>query len=145
VSSRTGAPPAKPVRRAGHGAHSSAVANGANRRETPRIETAHVEAEIVSLGLKVTVLEVGFGGLSIASEREFPTGDTLELLCRTPGHRSAFLRVRVMHCRPEDEDRDPTRYITGFQFVDPWRPGDCSALDTFIAQIAKVLSVESKR
>jgi len=138
VGTRMGGP-TSPVRHARHGSHAGATA-AADRRETPRIEAPHVEAEIVSLGLAVTVLEVGFGGLSIACEREFAVGDTLELLCRTRGRGSALLRVSVRHCRPEGDDLEPPRYVTGLQFLDSWRPGDGSPLDTFIAQIADALS-----
>lgn len=116
-----------------------------DRRLAPRIRLPKVQAEIASLGLPVTVLEVGFGGLSISSECEFSVGEVHELRCCTSPHHSVILRVEVRHCRPENASDESTRFITGFQFLESWSPGDHSAVDALIERIINVLSVDKDR
>jgi hypothetical protein len=102
-----------------------------------------VQVEVVSLGLPVTFREVGFGGLSIESQHEFAVGETHALRCRVSSLPSVVLHVRVMHCRPQATPLEPECYVTGFQFVEEWWPGDHSAVDEFIAQVTNVLSAET--
>jgi len=112
----------------------------AERREAPRLGLPGVDAEIVSLGLTAQVLDIGFGGLSIESAHEFGIGEVHTLRSATSGRDAAALRVRVKHCRrARPADRQP-RYVTGFEFVDPWCPGDSSAADEFISQVTSGLT-----
>lgn len=117
----------------------------ADRREAPRIRLPKVDAEIVSLGLPATVLEVGFGGLSIVSAAEFSVGEVVEIRCSTAKRLPVVLRVEARHCRPEGDSEEPTRFVTGFQFIEAWSPGDGSAVDALIERIIKVLSVDTDR
>lgn len=110
-----------------------------DRRAAPRITLPHVQAEILSLGLPVTVLEIGFGGLSIASEGEFEVGEQHELRCSVAGQPAVTLRVAVRHTRRQAARHAP-RYVTGFQFIDVSAPGDHSALDDLIEYITLALS-----
>jgi hypothetical protein len=134
-SAKTGAEPG--------GRASATIDASQDRRETPRIRMPKVEAEIVWLGLPVTVLEVGFGGLSIGSEHEFEVGEVHELRCRVSNRPPVILRVKVRHCRPEDGQHEPAHYVTGFQFVDVWVPGDHSAVDVLIEQLTIALDGDS--
>jgi hypothetical protein len=110
------------------------------RREAPRLRLPKVEADVVSLGVRAKVLDVGFGGVSIESEREFPIGEVHTLRARTSDPQAATLRVRVTHSRQAPSARPRPLYITGFEFVDPWCPGDSSAADEFISQVTRGLS-----
>ena len=75
---------------------SAAVAHAvAERREAPRLTLPSVEAEIVSLGLRATVREVGFGGLSIESAHEFQIGEVHTVRSTTPDSTAAALRDRI--------------------------------------------------
>lgn len=115
-----------------------ALAEGAeDRRVTPRLKLPRVEAEVVSLGLRVTVLEVGFGGLSIESEHEFKVGEIHTLRHGTSTKHDGALSARVKHCRREHGTHVPPRFVAGFQFVDAWCPGDRSAVDEFISQVTR--------
>jgi hypothetical protein len=117
----------------------------ADRRQAPRLKMPKVQAEIVSLGLPVTVLEVGFGGLSVASGAEFSVGEVLELSCWTSKAHPVVLRVEVRHCRPDAGPDASSRYITGFQFIEMWSPGDHSPVDALMERIITVLSVDTDR
>jgi hypothetical protein len=111
-----------------------------DRRETPRLKLPSVKAEVVSLGLQVTVLEVGFGGLSIESGHEFAVGELHDLRYGTSTRGTVVLPARVKHCRPVHARQEAPRYVTGFQFVDAWCPGDHSTVDEFISQVTSGLS-----
>lgn len=120
-------------------ARAVAVAHVAeDRRRTPRLKLPRVEAEVVSLGVRVTVLEVGFGGLSIEGEHEFQVGEIHELRYGTS--KGPAVPARVKHCRAKHARHERPRYVTGFQFVDAWCPGDCSPVDDFIAQVTSGFS-----
>ena len=111
-----------------------------DRRETPRLKVPRVETEVVSLGLRVTILEVGFGGLSIESKHEFQVGEVHDLRYGTSKRGPVVLSALVKHCRLDPATHGTPRYVTGFQFVDAWCPGDRSAVDEFISQVTMGLS-----
>jgi hypothetical protein len=117
---------------------------GQDRRETPRLRLPRVEAEVVSLGLRVTVLEVGFGGLSIESEHEFEVGEIHDLRSGMSKRNPIVLPARVKHCRLTRATHEPPRYVTGFQFVDGWCPGDRSPVDEFLSQVTKGLATSRR-
>jgi hypothetical protein len=106
------------------------------RREAPRLKLPKVEAEIVSLGQRATVLDVSFGGMSILGDYEFQVGEIHELRAGTSNRDAAPLRARVRHCRQEEGAGKP-RYVTGLEFLDQWCPGDGSAVDEFISQVTR--------
>lgn len=118
-----------------------AAAVEVDRRATPRITLPSVKAEVVSPHMPVTVIEVGFGGLSVASEGEFEVDDSYQLRCSVANRPALVLHVRVRHCRRQDAKHAP-RYITGFQFIETWVPGDNSAVDRLVGDITIALSDE---
>src|SRR5262245_15731994 len=92
----------------------------AERRAAPRLTLTRAEAGVVAIGLRVTVLEVGFGGLSIESGHEFHVGEIHRLSDGRSAETSAVFRARVKHCRRQPATHEPARYVTGFEFVDEW-------------------------
>ena len=107
------------------------------RRESPRLKLPKVEAEVVSAGLRATVLDVGFGGVSIESPREFKVGEIHTLRSAGSDKDTDVLRAKVRHCRAAHKGNEPKRYVTGLEFVDLWCPGDGSAVDEFISQVTR--------
>lgn len=107
------------------------------RRESPRLKLPKVEAEVVSAGLRATVLDVGFGGVSIESAHEFQVGEVHTLRSASSDKDTDVLRARVRHCRREHKGNEPQRYVTGLEFVDLWCPGDGSPVDEFISQVTR--------
>jgi PilZ domain len=118
----------------------SAVLEVQDRREAPRLKLPRAEAEVVSLGLRATIIDVGFGGLSIESAREFRVGEVHTLRSGTSTADADILRAKVRHCRRDPAGRESARYVTGLEFVDSWCPGDGSAVDEFISQVTRGLT-----
>jgi hypothetical protein len=116
----------------------------AERRESPRLELPGVAAEVASLGgMRAKVLDIGFGGVSIECEREFRVGEVHTLRALTSNSDAAAPRVRARHCRRVTSAGRRPLYVTGFEFVDPWCPGDFSPADEFISQVTKGLNDQS--
>jgi hypothetical protein len=116
-----------------------------DRRETPRLVVPGVEAEVETLGLRVTIREVGFGGLSIESAHEFQVGEIHQLRYGTSDEDAVVLHARVKHCRSGQARHKQSRYVTGFEFIDRWCPGDRSSVDEFISRVTIGLSADTPR
>ena len=112
------------------------------RRESPRLKLPGVDATIVTLGLPAKVVDIGFGGLSLESDHEFRVGEVHTLRAARSAQDATGARVRVRHCKRASSS--DARYVTGFEFVDPWCPGDFSPADEFISQVTHGLA-KSKR
>jgi hypothetical protein len=101
------------------------------RRQGPRVDLlGEFQGHLVALDEEVRVLQLGSGGLTVASAVPLELDNRYDLQL-TIDERSITVQARVVHMRTTI-DRDQFTYVIGMQFVD-LPPEAAAAIDGFLA------------
>lgn len=115
------------------------------RRRTARLPVGEaLTAEIVGIGRKLTVVNVGPGGFAIATDEWLPSTRSPEVQFATPDRRwtsATFVaRMSFTLMKPRQSGPHTGRYITGFAFRDAKLPKVKAEIKELVDQITSVLA-----
>jgi hypothetical protein len=77
-----------------------------------------IRGQLVSLGVRLTIREIGFGGFSSESPIQFELGARHLFQFTTADNREVLVTARVVYCRADGQFLWLPMFITGFAFVD---------------------------
>ena len=106
--------------------------SGPSRRESPRLEVeAVLNSRLASGNLRLTLVDLGFGGFAVESPIGFEIGTQHVFRFSTNTDVTVTLRADAVYCRSTGTHDGMTHCVAGFKYVLE-RPEDERAVDILI-------------